>query len=152
MSEEKYENLLNEWNNYSNSSKQVSDSDKEKLDDCFNKYIEKIKNDTFTLEDYAGEVISSEDCPYFCTFIERRSKNPYGYARVGEMNQYGIYYVSEKAKYAIKILGIEQDKEALGYEVYTPKKTDIYLYDKKYANEIFEETIKEYLNKLLNLM
>ena len=33
MSENKYQNLLNEWKNYENSSKKISDSDKEKLDD-----------------------------------------------------------------------------------------------------------------------
>ncbi len=149
MSENKYQNLLNEWNNY-NSIKKVNENDKKSLDDCFYNYIDKIKNDIFTLEDYAGKGSTSENCPYFCTFIERKSMNPYGYARVGEMIQYGIYYVSAEKKYAIKIIGIEQDKKASGYKVYTPKKTDIYLYDEKYANEIFEKTIKKYLNKLLN--
>ena len=95
MSENKYQNLLNEWKNYENSSKKISDSDKEKLDDCCNEYIEKINNNTFTLEDYAGPVKEST-CTYFCTFIERKSMNPYGYARVGYMYQYGISYVAER--------------------------------------------------------
>ncbi len=148
MSENKYQILLDEWKNYDNSSKKVDNSKKKELDVCFDEYIKKIKNNNFTLDDYAGKGSTTDECPYFCTFIERKSMNPYGYARVGEMIQYGIYYVSEKEKYAIKILGIEQDKKV--YEVYTPKKTDIYLYDEKYANEIFEKTIKKYLNKLLN--
>lgn len=150
MSKNKYENLLNEWNNYSNSSKQVTKEDRKKIDDCFEKYITKIRKYELTLEDYAGKGSTTNDCTYLCTFIERKSREPYGYARVGEMNQYGIYYVSEIGKYLIKVLGIQQDKKAAGYEVYTLKKTDIYLYDEKYANEIFEKTIKKYLNKLLN--
>ena len=69
---EKYENLLNEWENYTNSSKKVNEKDKRELDDCFDNYIKKIKNNTFTLEDYAGPV-KEGNCTYFCTFIERKS-------------------------------------------------------------------------------
>lgn len=150
MSENKYQNLLNEWKNYENSSKKISDSDKEKLDDCFNEYIEKINNNTFTLEDYAGPVKEST-CTYFCTFIERKSMNPYGYARVGNMYQYGISYVAERKEYYINDSLVDEKSRTTKYspEKNGKKLQPISVYNKNIAESIFDNKIKSYLKELV---
>jgi hypothetical protein len=147
MSENKYENLLNEWNNYINSSKQVTKEDRKKIDDCFENYITKIRNNELTLEDYAGKGSTTNDCTYLCTFIERKSREPYGYARVGNMYQYGISYVADKKQYYIDDSLVDEKDITTKYspEKNGKKLRPIGVYDRDFTESIFKDKIGNYL-------
>jgi len=148
MSEEdvnKYESLKKEWVEFQKNCKVTEN--KEALDKCFKIYSESIINNNITLENYAHQE-DKDSCTYLCTFIERRSREPYGYARVGNMYQYGISYVKD-SKYYIDDKLLTDDEKKQGEKYKKDKKKEVLIYDIEFVRTIFKKKIRRYLNILL---
>ena len=98
----KYNYLIKQWENFETD---INLNEKKEIDDCFKNYIDKIKNNKLTLEEYTNRIAENNqnDCDYFCTFIENKSSKFYGSGSAGNANFFGIkkneddtYYISEK--------------------------------------------------------
>lgn len=78
---------------YDITSKESLDSKTKELLDEFNVYLDKIKNDTFTLDDYTNRLANATGLPgsYLCNFLERRTKDIFGSSKpAGSALSFGI--------------------------------------------------------------
>ncbi len=106
MSEKKYDYLVKQWNKDKENVIVIDERAIKVIDDCFNNYIQKIKEGSLTLDEYTNRVSNMEvgGCDYLCTFIENKSSKFYGSASAGNANYFGIkknedgatYYISKK--------------------------------------------------------
>lgn len=72
----------------------------------WNKYREKIMNDTFCLDDYTNVLSTSqrnpEDGGYLCNFLERTTSKVLGSSKPGSANNFGVKLNENKTTHYIK--------------------------------------------------
>lgn len=120
---EKYGYLKNQWQGFY---REIDKDLKSSNDTNFKDYVEKIKNETLTLDDYTNRKVIKEN--YFCNFMENASTKLYGSASVGNAKYFGIklnedgetYYVSKSIEKEKSNLN-KQDAEIKFKEILLPE-------------------------------
>jgi len=144
MSDKKYSYLIEQWEKFES---KIQDKELNKIDNCFNDFITKIKNNNFSLEDYANP--TENECSYFCNFMERTSAKSYGSARPGNMYNYGISYIADEKKYFIQPSLLDDIQKKVGIKYKKENKKQEFIYDKEFTKNIFTEKIVTYLKKII---
>jgi len=162
---DKFEYIKNKWENTPEKREKIS---KEDIDEKFNEYIDKIKNNKLKLEEYTNLKSKQED--YFCNFIERKSSIYYGSAKPGNSANYGIarvnnsekecYYVSknlinenpkieDESKDCLKNKNKDKDTDNNEEEKQKKQKSFIVTSNKKEVENIFKEKILPLLKEIV---
>jgi hypothetical protein len=118
---EKYSYLVEQWNKF-----EIKIENKDKIDNCFKSYIDKINSDEddnkLKLEEYTNRINDgTTECDYFCTFIENKSSKLYGSASAGSATYFGIKKNDDEDTYYIskKVNGNKENKNATIQEAET---------------------------------
>lgn len=102
---EKYGYLKNQWQGFY---REIDKDLKSSNDTNFKDYVEKIKNETLTLDDYTNRKAIKEN--YFCNFMENGSTKLYGSASAGNAKYFGIKLDKDSKTYYIS-KSIDGEKE-----------------------------------------
>lgn len=120
---ERYGYLKSQWQGFY---REIDKDLKSSNDTNFKEYVEKIRNETLTLDDYTNRKVIKEN--YFCNFMENASTKLYGSASVGNAKYFGIklnedgetYYVSKSIEKEKSNLN-KQDAEIKFKEILLPE-------------------------------